>query len=94
MGTRKARATTPAAERWQPWRREAAAALALEPENWVIHEQMAQLYAIASTTDPRYAERAQYHVARVRALAPNRLPLDTAGGRQTGFRSSVPASVR
>ena len=60
---------------------EAAAALAAEPESWVIHHALARLYRAMAATHPDYAEAAQRHFDRSLALAPNLDPLEAPPGR-------------
>ena len=60
--------------RWMD--REAAAALAAEPESWVLHHALARLYRAVAQTDAAYAARAQAHFDRSLALAPNLDPLE------------------
>ena len=55
---------------------EAAAALASEPESWVLHHALARLHLEVAATRPEYAERAGRHLARSRALAPNLDPME------------------
>ena len=59
----------------------------------VIHHALARAYRAVATTEPAYADRAAYHVARSRALAPHLDPLEapvaearamTAGGGAPG----------
>ena len=65
------------AERLLRWsQEEAAAALASEPESWVIHHALARLYRQFATADPGFAERAQRHFERSLELAPNLDPLE------------------
>ena len=65
------------AERLLRWsQEEAAAALASEPESWVIHHALARLYRQFATADPGFAERAQHHFERSLELAPNLDPLE------------------
>ena len=67
----------PEAERLLGWtQEEAAAALAGEPQSWVIHHALARLYRQFATTDPGFAERARLHFKRSLELAPNLDPLD------------------
>ncbi len=56
--------------------REAAPALAAEPENWVLHHALARLYLKVAVTYPLYAARAQDHLDRSLALAPNLDPME------------------
>ena len=56
---------------------EAAAALAAEPESWVVHHALARLYRVVATTKPGYDDLAERHFARSLALAPNFDPLAT-----------------
>ena len=56
--------------------REAPAALAAEPESWVLHHALARLYLEVAATRPDYAPRAARHLARSRALAPNLDPME------------------
>ena len=65
------------AERLLAWMNaEAPAALAAEPESWVIHHALARLYRAVAETEPGYAERAERHYARSLKLAPNLDPLE------------------
>ena len=65
------------AERLLLWsREEAAAALAAEPQSWVIHHALTRLYRQFATTDPGYAALAQRHFERSLELAPNLDPLE------------------
>ena len=65
--------------RWS--REEAAAALAAEPQSWVIHHALTRLYRQFATTDARYAELAQVHFERSLELAPNLDPLELPPAR-------------
>ena len=56
--------------------REAAAALAAEPESWVLHHALARLWLKVADTHPDYAARAQAHLERSRVLAPNFDPME------------------
>ena len=56
--------------------REAGAALAAQPESWVLHHALARLYLEVATTRPDYAARAGRHLARSRVLAPNLDPME------------------
>ena len=70
------------AERLQRWsREEAAAALAAEPQSWVIHHAVTRLYRQFATTDPGFAELAQVHFERSLELAPNLDPLELPPAR-------------
>ena len=60
---------------------EAEAALAAEPESWVIHHALARLYRAAAETHPEYAAPARRHFERSLALAPNLDPLQAPLGR-------------
>ena len=65
------------AERLLAWMEaEAPAALAAEPESWVVHHALARLYRAVAATKPGYAERAERHHARSLELAPNLDPLE------------------
>ena len=65
------------AERVLRWsREEAAAALAAEPQSWVIHHALTRLYRQFATTEPGFAELAQVHFERSQELAPNLDPLE------------------
>ena len=65
------------AERVLRWsREEAAAALAAEPQSWVIHHALTRLYRQFATTEPGFAELAQRHFERSLELAPNLDPLE------------------
>ena len=55
---------------------EAGAALAAEPENWVLHHALARLYLKVAATRPDYAARARHHLGRSLALAPNLDPME------------------
>lgn len=54
----------------------AAAALAAEPENWVLHHALARLYLEVAGARPGYAARAQRHLERSFVLAPNLDPME------------------
>ncbi len=70
------------AERLLRWsREEAAAALAAEPQSWVIHHALTRLYRQFATRDARYAELAQRHFERSLELAPNLDPLELPPAR-------------
>ena len=70
------------AERLLRWsREEAAAALAAEPQSWVIHHALTRLYRQFATTDPGFAELAQRHFERSLELAPNLDPLELPPAR-------------
>ena len=56
--------------------REAGAALAAQPESWVLHHALARLYLEVAATRPDYAARAGRHLARSRVLAPNLDPME------------------
>ena len=64
--------------------REAAAAVAAEPLNWRVHRELARLYDRVAAFDPAFAQTARDHLARAKALAPNRAILE---------RSLVPPSA-
>ncbi len=51
---------------------EAREAVRFEPEDWRIAGALARLYRAAAATEPGYRLRAREHLARARALAPNR----------------------
>ena len=55
---------------------EAGAALAAQPQSWVLHHALARLYLKAARTYPEYAGRAQRHLDRSRVLAPNLDPME------------------
>lgn len=55
---------------------EAEAALATEPESWVIHHALTRLYRAFARTHPEYAEAARRHFDRSLELAPNLDPLE------------------
>ena len=55
---------------------EAAAALAAAPENWVLRHALARLYLKVAEGRPEYAARAERHLARSLALAPNLDPME------------------
>ena len=59
---------------------EAAAALAAEPESWVIHHALTRLYRAIAETHPEYAEPARRHFDRSLALAPGLDPLEAPPG--------------
>ena len=62
-----------AARRLLDWaEREAARALAAEPERWRIHHSLARLYRAAARTDPEYRDKARRALERARTLAPGR----------------------
>ena len=54
----------------------AAAALAAEPESWVLHHALARLYLKVAGTQPEYTVHARRHLDRSRALAPNLDPME------------------
>ena len=56
--------------------REAEAALAAEPESWVLHHALARLWLKVADTHPDYAARAQARLGRSRVLAPNLDPME------------------
>lgn len=58
--------------------REAAAAVAAEPLNWRVHRELARLYDRVAAFDPAFAGTARDHLARAKALAPNRAILEAA----------------
>ena len=60
---------------------EAEAALAAEPESWVIHHALARMYRAMAATDPEHAPAAERHVARSLALAPHLDPMEAPLGR-------------
>lgn len=53
-----------------------AAAVAAEPLNWRVHQELARLYDRVAAFDPAFAQTARDHLARAKALAPNRAILD------------------
>ena len=55
---------------------EARAALAAQPQSWVLHHALARLYLKAARTYPEYAERARRHLDRSLVLAPNLDPME------------------
>ena len=55
---------------------QAEAALAAQPESWVLHHALARLYLKAGRTEPAHAARAERHLARSRVLAPNLDPME------------------
>ena len=55
---------------------EAAAALAAQPESWVLHHALARLYLKVAHTHPDYAARARRHLDRSLVLAPNLDPME------------------
>ena len=68
------------ADRLLGWtQEEAAAALAAEPQSWVIHHALARLYREFATTEAGFAPRAQAHFERSLELAPNLDPLELPG---------------
>ena len=70
----------PEAQRLLAWANaEAPAALAAEPESWVLHHALARLYRAVAATRPDYAAPAQRHLDRSLALAPNLDPLEAPG---------------
>ena len=64
--------------------REAAAALAAEPESWVVHHALARLYGKVAAADPAYAARARAHFERSLTLAPNLDPLQAPRPGEAG----------
>ena len=54
----------------------AAAALAAEPESWVLHHALARLWLKVAATRPEFGQRAQARLDRSRVLAPNLDPLE------------------
>ena len=54
----------------------AAAALAAEPESWVLHHALARLRLKVAATWPGHEGRARFHLDRSRELAPNLDPLE------------------
>ena len=58
--------------------REAAAAVAAEPLNWRVQRELARLYDRVAAFDPAFAQQARDHLARAKALAPNRAILERA----------------
>ena len=64
------------AERLRAWtRREARAALAAEPANWVLHHALARLYRATAASHPGDAGDARRHFERSLELAPLLDPL-------------------
>ena len=59
----------------------AAAALAAEPESWVLHHALARLYLEVADSRPEYAGRAEHHLDRSRVLAPNLDPMEAPRAR-------------
>ena len=53
--------------------REAAQAVATEPHNWFLHNQLARMYRELATTEPSYAAAAERHEARSFELAPDQI---------------------
>lgn len=65
------------AERLRAWtRREARAALAAEPANWVLHHALARLYRATAANHPGDAGPARRHFERSLELAPLLDPLE------------------
>ena len=56
--------------------REAAAAVVAEPLNWRVHRELARLYDRVAAFNPAFAKTARDHLARAKALAPNRAILE------------------
>ncbi len=54
----------------------AAAALAADPESWVLHHALARLYVAVAADRPAYGTHAERHLERSRALAPNLDPME------------------
>ena len=61
--------------------REAEAALAAEPESWVIHHALARMHLAMAETHPEHAEATERHVRISRALAPGLDPMEAPVGR-------------
>ncbi|MCY4003843.1 MAG: O-antigen ligase family protein [Rhodospirillales bacterium] len=59
---------------------EAAAAIAAEPESWVVHHALARMYRAMAATHPEYAASAEHHFQRSLELAPNLDPLEAPVG--------------
>ena len=64
---------------WTPG--EAEAALAAEPESWVLHHALTRMYRAMAKTHPEYAQAAERHFERSLALAPNLDPMEAPVGR-------------
>ena len=65
------------AERLLGWTQaEAEAALAAEPQSWVVHHALARLYRAFAATEADFAPRARAHFERSLELAPNLDPLE------------------
>ncbi|MXZ82056.1 MAG: O-antigen ligase family protein [Gammaproteobacteria bacterium] len=60
--------------------KEAEAALATEPENWVIHHALTRMYRAMAATHPEWTEAADRHFERSLALAPNLGPMEAPVG--------------
>ena len=60
---------------------EALAALAAEPESWVIHHALTRMYRAIAKTRPEYAATAERHLRTSLALAPNLDPMEAPVGR-------------
>ena len=52
---------------------EAAAALAAEPENWLIHSNLAAMYRAVAVHNPEYDDVAKWYSERALELAPHRI---------------------
>ena len=52
----------------------AAAAIASEPDNWRLHQELAAMYRKVALTEPEYAATAQRHGERLMQLAPAMRP--------------------
>ena len=66
----------------------AAAALAAEPESWVLHHALARLYLKVAGSRPDYMARAEYHLDRSRILAPNLDPMEAPRARRGAHRGA------
>ena len=59
---------------------EAKAAVAAEPENWLVHYFLAWAYRNVASSDPEYQARADDHIRRLYDLAPRHNMLRTGAG--------------
>ena len=70
------------ARRLEDWTgKEAAMALAAEPDSWVIHHALTRMYRAIAKTRPEHAGTAERHFRTSLALAPNLDPMEAPVGR-------------
>ena len=71
---------------------ERQAAVAAEPENWVLHHFLAWAYLMVSTSEPSYKALAEHHIHRTYELAPKQLLMRTTGKLPRPPSAKAPSS--